>query len=96
MTYDTVSSEVCITGILPDRYPGDLTVDPTDEATVYVTLSGFGSSHAFRSTDYGTTWTDIDNGVLPDVPTSAVIVPTGSARSMPCSEARSDPAPGSE
>ena len=43
-----------VTGTLPDRYPGDLTVDPSDEATVYVTFSGFGTSHVFRSTDYGT------------------------------------------
>jgi hypothetical protein len=63
-----------ITGSLPDRYPGDLTVDPADEATVILTMSGFGSSHAYRSTDYGTTWADIDGGVLPDVPTSAVVV----------------------
>lgn len=63
-----------ITGTLPDRYPGDMTVDPTDEATVYITMSGFGSSHVFRSTDYGVVWEDIDSGVLPDVPTSAVVV----------------------
>lgn len=65
---------VDVTGTLPDRYPGDLAVDPTDEATVYLTLSGFGSSHVFRSTDHGATWTDLDGGVLPDVPTSAVVV----------------------
>ncbi len=63
-----------ITGTLPDRYPGDMTVDPTDEATVYLTLSGFGSSHVFKSEDYGATWVDIDGGVLPDVPATAVIV----------------------
>jgi hypothetical protein len=28
----------------------------------------------FKSTDYGTTWIDIDQGVLPDVPTTAVVV----------------------
>lgn len=63
-----------ITGSIPDRYPGDLTVDPTDEATVYLTMSGFGSSHVFKSIDYGNTWVDIDRGNLPDVPTMAVIV----------------------
>ncbi len=63
-----------ITGTLPDRFPGDLAVDPTDEATVYIALSGFGSSHLFRSTDYGATWVDLDGGRLPDVPAMAVAV----------------------
>jgi photosystem II stability/assembly factor-like uncharacterized protein len=73
-TTDGGSTFTDLTGTLPDRYPGDMTVDPTDEATVYLTLSGFGSSHVFKSTDYGTTWTDIDGGRLPDVPTTAVVV----------------------
>lgn len=68
------ASFIDVTGTLPDRYPGDMTVDPTDEATVYITMSGFGSSHAFKSSDYGTTWTDIDRGILPDVPTTAIVV----------------------
>jgi photosystem II stability/assembly factor-like uncharacterized protein len=73
-TLDGGSNFTDLTGTLPDRYPGDMTVDPTDEATVYLTLSGFGTSHVFKSTDYGTTWIDIDQGVLPDVPTTAVVV----------------------
>jgi len=63
-----------ITGTLPDRYPGDLAVDPTDEATLYLTLSGFGTSHVFKSMDHGNTWSDLDGGRLPDVPTTAVVV----------------------
>jgi photosystem II stability/assembly factor-like uncharacterized protein len=63
-----------ITGTLPDRFPGDMTVDPNNHATVYLTLSGFGSSHVFKSVDSGVTWIDIDGGQLPDVPTSAAIV----------------------
>jgi len=50
-----------------------LAIDPTDDRTVYVTLSGFGTSHVFKSTDGGGNWLDIGGG-LPDVPTSAVIV----------------------
>ncbi len=73
-TLDGGSTFTEITGNLPDRYSGDLAVDPTDEATVYLTLSGFGSSHVFRSTNYGSTWTDIDQGILPDVPTTAVVI----------------------
>ncbi len=62
-----------ITGDLPDRYPMDMTVDPTDEATAYITYAGFGSGHVYKTTDYGATWTDISEG-LPDIPTNAVIV----------------------
>ena len=59
---------------LPEfRYPMDVTVDPTDEATAYITYSGFGTGHVFRTNDYGDTWVDI-TGDLPDVPTNAVLV----------------------
>ncbi|MHC5212726.1 MAG: WD40/YVTN/BNR-like repeat-containing protein [Planctomycetota bacterium] len=73
-TLDGGSTFTEITGTLPDRYPGDMATDPVDEATVYLTMSGFGSSHVFRSTDYGDSWVDIDGGKLPDVPTTAVVV----------------------
>ncbi len=62
-----------ITGNLPDRYPSDLSVDPNNAAVVYVSFSGFGSSHLFKSTDCGEMWFDI-NGDLPDLPISAVTV----------------------
>ena len=62
-----------ITTTLPDRFPGDMAVDPTDEAIVYIVFSGFGTSHAFKSIDFGSTWQDIGQS-LPDVPTSAVVV----------------------
>ena len=67
------SSWIDITGNLPDRYPMDITVDPTDEATAYITYSGFGTGHVFKTTDYGNNWEDISTD-LPDVPTNAVIV----------------------
>jgi hypothetical protein len=73
-TLDGGSTFTDITGPLPDRYPADFAVDPADEATVYLAMSGFGTSHLFKSTDYGTTWIDIDGGRLPDVPTTAVAV----------------------
>ena len=73
-SFNDGSSFTDVTGTLPDRFPGDLATVPGDEFTVYITLSGFGTSHVFRSDDYGNTWTDIDNGLLPDVPASAVVV----------------------
>ena len=58
---------------LPNRILNDVTVDPIDPSVAYVALSGFGSDHLFRTTDFGSTWTAIDNG-LPDVPGNAIIV----------------------
>ncbi len=62
-----------ITGTLPDRYLIDIAVDPKNSAVVYVTASGFGTSHLFKSTNAGTSWSDFGIG-LPDVPTSAVAI----------------------
>ncbi len=62
-----------ITQDLPNRYPMDMAVDPTDDAVVYIAYSGFGTGHVFKTTDHGSSWTDISSG-LPDVPTNAVIV----------------------
>jgi photosystem II stability/assembly factor-like uncharacterized protein len=62
-----------ITGDLPDRYPVDIAVDPTNDANVYVVFSGFGTSHVWKSRDWGQNWQDIGTA-LPDVPTSAVVV----------------------
>lgn len=62
-----------ITGTLPNRYPMDIAVDPTNSRVVYVAFGGFGTGHIFKSTNAGGNWTDI-TGTLPDVPTSAVIV----------------------
>jgi len=62
-----------ITGILPDRYPMDITIDPQNDKIVYVVFGGFGSGHIFKSTDKGNTWNDI-SGILPDVPTLSIIV----------------------
>lgn len=62
-----------ITSDLPDRFPMDITVDPTDPAIAYVVFSGFGTGHVYKTQDFGVTWEDI-SGNLPDVPTNAVIV----------------------
>lgn len=60
-------------GNLPDRFPMDLAVDPTDEAVAYIAYSGFGSGHVYRTADYGASWADISAG-LPDVPANAIVV----------------------
>ena len=58
---------------LPDRYPGDLYVDPNNDDRVIISFLGFGSSHVFLSEDAGVTWQDIGTG-LPDIPTGAVAI----------------------
>jgi hypothetical protein len=50
-----------------------LCIHPFDPDIVFLTASGFGTSHVFRSLDGGDTWDDIGTG-LPDVPTSSVVV----------------------
>jgi photosystem II stability/assembly factor-like uncharacterized protein len=66
-----------ITGTLPNRFYMDAVVSSLDDKQVYLTLSGFGSSHLYWTKDGGTTWADIGQG-LPDVPTSAVMLDPGS------------------
>lgn len=67
-----------ITGVLPDRYPDDIAVDPNDSKIVYVVFSGFGTSHLYKSIDGGNNWIDIGSS-LPDVPSSAIVIdPTNS------------------
>jgi photosystem II stability/assembly factor-like uncharacterized protein len=47
---------------------------PVDVNTVYLTFSGYGDvAHVARSTDLGSSWTDI-SGNLPGVPTNAIVV----------------------
>ncbi len=62
-----------ITGTLPDRYPTDIALDPSNSSIVYVTFGGFRSGHVYKTTNAGSTWNDI-SGALPDIPTSAVLV----------------------
>ncbi len=62
-----------ITGNLPDRYPDDIAVDPTNSKIVYIVFSGFGTSHLFKSTNGGDSWIDIGSQ-LPDVPSSAIVI----------------------
>ena len=70
-----------VTGTLPDRYYIDVVVSPHDKQVVYATLSGFGSSHLFRSENGGGAWNDVGRG-LPDVPTSAVAIDPANHRTI--------------
>jgi hypothetical protein len=65
-----------ITGTLPNRYFSYIAVDPTNSQRVAVSVSGFGTSHVYFSSNGGGTWNDI-GGVggtaLPDVPANVVM-----------------------
>lgn len=62
---------------LPQRFVTDLALDTKDQQRAVVTYSGFNQTtpgtpgHVFRTTDGGTTWTDI-SGNLPDVPVNTI------------------------
>jgi hypothetical protein len=65
-------------------YNSGLTYDPSNENILYATYSSFGVPHVWRSTNGGTTWTNIDgSGVarIPDVPVHSLVVdPANTAR----------------
>lgn len=65
--------ESVTTANLPDRYPMDISVDPTNDDIAYVAYAGFGSGHVYKTIDGGQSWEDISTD-LPDVPTNAVVV----------------------
>ena len=62
---------------LPKRWVTRVAADPFDEATAYVTFSGYRYDeylpHIYRTTDFGQTWTDI-SGDLPEAPINDIIV----------------------
>ncbi|HEY6626068.1 MAG TPA: T9SS type A sorting domain-containing protein, partial [Ignavibacteriaceae bacterium] len=62
---------------LPERWVTRVAVDPTDENIVYATFNGLKwkdpQPHVFRSTNNGTTWSDISSN-LPDAPVNAFAV----------------------
>jgi len=58
---------------LPGREITDIKVSPTDTKTFYISLSGFGSSHVFKTSDLGASWHDI-SATLPDISANAIII----------------------
>lgn len=72
--YDSISETwTTITGNLPGRYVTRVVPDPVAADIVYVTVSGFGSGHVYKSTAAGGTWQNI-SGNLPDVPFQDVVI----------------------
>ena len=68
---------ICNTGLInnPDGSfsQKDIEFDPTNSDVAYITYSGFGTDHVFKTTDGGNSWNAIDNG-LPDLPTNTIAI----------------------
>ncbi|MDZ4723539.1 MAG: thrombospondin type 3 repeat-containing protein, partial [candidate division Zixibacteria bacterium] len=67
-----------IGALLPDRWVTRLTVDPSNAAICYVTLSGYITQglnlpHIYRTINYGASWTDVSSN-LPSAPINDVIL----------------------
>ncbi len=62
---------------LPLLEVSSVATDPNDEATIYVTFSGYRSDnylpHVLKSTDYGDTWVDISSN-LPETPINEIVI----------------------
>ncbi|MBI5216261.1 MAG: T9SS type A sorting domain-containing protein [Ignavibacteriae bacterium] len=61
-----------VTGSLPNRYPTDIHFDYSNSKTVFLTYSGYGTSHVFKTTNLGQTWLNLTSN-LPDVPTQSIV-----------------------
>lgn len=63
---------------LPPRYLSQVAVSPTASSTAYATFSGFTGfgdtlGHVFKTTNLGSSWTDI-SGNLPDIPVNDIAI----------------------
>jgi hypothetical protein len=58
---------------IPKRYISKIGINPLNENDIFITLSGFGGGHVWRSIDGGSIWKDF-SGNLPDVPVNDIVV----------------------
>ncbi|HZR63743.1 MAG TPA: hypothetical protein VFA85_01275 [Terriglobales bacterium] len=69
--------------INPNGFPiSSIAVDSTDPLgkTAYVTIMGFHTSHVWKTTDAGASWTDFTAN-LPDAPVNAIVLDSGASLS---------------
>jgi photosystem II stability/assembly factor-like uncharacterized protein len=66
-----------ISGLLPNRWVTRVAIDPGNAAVAYVTFSGLrwneNIGYAYRTDDYGATWTDITEN-LPGAPVNVIVI----------------------
>jgi photosystem II stability/assembly factor-like uncharacterized protein len=70
-----------VTAGLPDRAIAALAIDRRDSSIAYAGLSGYRSSHIFKTTDAGATWNDLSAG-LPDMPVNAIYIDRGNPSAL--------------
>jgi|GEM_PF-474876 len=58
---------------LPGRWVTWVKFSPSSKTTFYVTTSGFGAGHVFKTTDNGAHWTNISS-TLPDIPVNTLVM----------------------
>lgn len=63
---------------LPKRYVTSIAVDPNDSRRAFAGYSGYNANssaagHVFRTTNRGTTWTNV-TGDLPDIPVNSIVL----------------------
>lgn len=58
---------------VPDRFFTHLEFDPENAEIIYLTLSGYGTGHVYKSTNGGYNWSDISSN-LPNNPVNDLIV----------------------
>jgi photosystem II stability/assembly factor-like uncharacterized protein len=58
---------------LPTRSITRVAIDPSSPSTAYLTVSGFGTGHVFKTINSGANWTDI-SGNLPNAPANDLVV----------------------
>ncbi len=61
---------------LPSRYCSRITFDPNDSThkTIYVTFTGYSNKNLQKTTDGGTTWSNLGDAVLPEIPFYDIVV----------------------
>ena len=72
VTWTPDPPNVCLPG-LPNRAIKSITIDPASTTTAYLTVSGYGSGHVFKTTNGGASWADI-SGNLPNIPANAFLI----------------------
>jgi hypothetical protein len=60
-------------GGIPGRYCSSLTIDSANSNVVYATFTGFAANNVYRTTDGGTTWSNLASG-LPVVPVHTLAI----------------------
>ena len=77
VTFNGGDSWTDISAGLPNRYVTGVAIDPEDDMTAYVCLSGFGyldyDPHVFKTSNGGEDWTAISDG-LPNIPVNDILI----------------------